>query len=153
MTASQARGIIPREEAIANARRVFDRARVRIARDRSRGRLPQQVEFMIRRIERDQLGRPSPDCPAVEALLVHCARGWAYSDGATRTSLRELEQVTNCGVADLRDALRHLVATGEAQLRTYKSAAPADVQDLPMRAGLVIVPDWPRINTNRPRPT
>ncbi|MBT2381948.1 hypothetical protein J7E90_32920 [Streptomyces sp. ISL-111] len=46
--------IIPRDQAIAAARAVLDRARVRIARDRAAGRLSPEHELILRRIERDQ---------------------------------------------------------------------------------------------------
>ncbi|MFH9295654.1 hypothetical protein [Streptomyces sp. NPDC017520] len=49
--------IIPRDQAIAAARAVLDRARVRIARDRAAGRLSSEHELILRRIERDQRRR------------------------------------------------------------------------------------------------
>ncbi len=144
--------VIPREVAIANARRVLDAARTRRDRDRALGRLPQQVEFMLRRLEREQLGRPVTDPPAMEALLLHCARGWEHSGGATHTSLRQLEQATDSNAADLRDALHHLGAAGEVRLHYAKTGALVKAKDLPVRAVLELVTDWSLINSNRPRP-
>ncbi|KUN96167.1 hypothetical protein [Streptomyces caeruleatus] len=46
--------VIPREQAIANARRVLDAARARRDRDRAAGRLPAEVELIMRRLERQQ---------------------------------------------------------------------------------------------------
>ncbi|MEU5971949.1 DUF6042 family protein [Streptomyces globisporus] len=138
--------------AIANARRVLDAARARRDRDRALGRLPQQVEFMLRRLEREQLGRPVTDPPAVEALLLHCARGWEHSGGATHISLRQLEQATDCSAADLRDALHSLGTAGEVQLYYGKTGASVRAADLPVRAVFELVADWSLINSNRPRP-
>lgn len=47
-------GVIPRAQAIADARAVLDRARLRIARDRAAGRLSPEHELIIRRLERQQ---------------------------------------------------------------------------------------------------
>ncbi|MCG7524906.1 hypothetical protein MHW47_10720 [Streptomyces sp. OfavH-34-F] len=49
--------IIPRDQAIAAARAVLDRARVRIARDRAAGRLSPEHELICRRLEREQARR------------------------------------------------------------------------------------------------
>ncbi|MGW5673968.1 hypothetical protein ACWEV4_02555 [Streptomyces sp. NPDC003860] len=46
--------VVPRDQAIAAARAVFDRALIRIARDRAAGRLAADVELILRRIEREQ---------------------------------------------------------------------------------------------------
>ncbi|UUN29447.1 hypothetical protein [Streptomyces sp. FIT100] len=46
--------VIPREQAIANARRILDAARRRRDRDRAAGRLPTEVELILRRLERQQ---------------------------------------------------------------------------------------------------
>jgi len=46
--------VVPREQAIAAARAVLDRARVRIARDRAAGRLSPEHELIVRRLEREQ---------------------------------------------------------------------------------------------------
>lgn len=46
--------VIPRAQAIADARAVLDRARLRIARDRAAGRLSPEHELIIRRLERQQ---------------------------------------------------------------------------------------------------
>ncbi|MFE9099009.1 hypothetical protein [Streptomyces sp. NPDC007264] len=46
--------VIPRSQAIADARAVLDRARLRIARDRAAGRLSPEHELIIRRLERQQ---------------------------------------------------------------------------------------------------
>ncbi|MDX2986321.1 hypothetical protein [Streptomyces caniscabiei] len=54
--------VIPREQAIANARRVLDAARHRRDRDRAAGRLPAEVELIMRRLERQQ----RQQAPAVE---------------------------------------------------------------------------------------
>ncbi|MEV7991594.1 hypothetical protein AB0O67_06670 [Streptomyces sp. NPDC086077] len=54
--------IIPREQAIANARRVLDAARHRRDRDRAAGRLAPEVELILRRLERQQ----RQQAPAVE---------------------------------------------------------------------------------------
>jgi len=53
-------GVIPREQAFAEARAVFDRALDRIARDRAVGRLSPEHELIVRRAiarraERDRL--------------------------------------------------------------------------------------------------
>ncbi|GAB1329868.1 hypothetical protein [Streptomyces sennicomposti] len=45
---------IPRAQAIANARAVLDRARARRDADRAAGRLPAEVELILRRLERQQ---------------------------------------------------------------------------------------------------
>ncbi|MER6723111.1 DUF6042 family protein [Streptomyces halstedii] len=144
--------VIPREVAIANARRVLDAARARRDRDRALGRLPQQVEFMLRRLEREQLGQPATGHPAVAPLLLHCAHGWEHSDGATHTSLQGLEQATSLGEADLRDALHRLATAGEAQLYYGNPRTPTRAADLATRTSFVLVADWQRINSNRPRP-
>ncbi|MEK9521424.1 hypothetical protein MIU24_18820 [Streptomyces venezuelae] len=54
--------VIPYEQAIANARAVLDRARLRIARDRAAGRLSPEHELICRRLERQQAtqAQPSP---------------------------------------------------------------------------------------------
>ncbi|KAA6215120.1 hypothetical protein CP973_00165 [Streptomyces albofaciens JCM 4342] len=49
--------VIPREQAIANARRVLDAARRRRDMDRAAGRLPAEVELIMRRLEREQRKR------------------------------------------------------------------------------------------------
>lgn len=54
--------IIPREQAIANARRVLDAARHRRDHDRAAGRLAPEVELILRRLERQQ----RQQAPAVE---------------------------------------------------------------------------------------
>ncbi|HEY1177939.1 MAG TPA: hypothetical protein VGF17_17415 [Phytomonospora sp.] len=46
--------VIPRDQAIADARAVLDRARLRIARDRAAGRLSPEHDLIIRRLERQQ---------------------------------------------------------------------------------------------------
>ncbi|MCO6747832.1 MULTISPECIES: hypothetical protein [Streptomyces] len=46
--------VIPKAQAIAAARAVLDRARVRIARDRAAGRLSPEHELICRRLERQQ---------------------------------------------------------------------------------------------------
>lgn len=46
--------VIPRQQAIVNARRVLDAARRRRDRDRAAGRLPADVELILRRLERQQ---------------------------------------------------------------------------------------------------
>ncbi|MFF8095720.1 hypothetical protein [Streptomyces sp. NPDC016675] len=46
--------VVPREQAIANARAVLDRARARRDADRAAGRLAPEVELMLRRLERQQ---------------------------------------------------------------------------------------------------
>ncbi|WP_411145313.1 hypothetical protein [Streptomyces sp. x-80] len=57
--------VIPREQAIAAARAVLDRARFRIARDRAAGRLTPAAELIIQRIERahraEQAEQTAPD--------------------------------------------------------------------------------------------
>lgn len=54
--------VIPREMAFANARRVLDAARARIAADRAAGRLSPEHELICRRLERQQRTAP----PAAE---------------------------------------------------------------------------------------
>lgn len=49
--------VIPREQAIANARAVLDRARARRDADRAAGRLSPDVELTLRRLERQQRQR------------------------------------------------------------------------------------------------
>ncbi|WP_432155554.1 hypothetical protein [Streptomyces sp. bgisy153] len=49
--------VIPRDQAIAEARAVLDRARLRIARDRAAGRLSPEHELIVRRLEREQARR------------------------------------------------------------------------------------------------
>ncbi|MBT3157382.1 hypothetical protein KQH42_07160 [Streptomyces sp. CHA1] len=49
--------VIPKAQAIAAARAVLDRARVRIARDRAAGRLSPEHELICRRLERKQARR------------------------------------------------------------------------------------------------
>ncbi|MFE0737476.1 DUF6042 family protein [Streptomyces sp. NPDC058855] len=152
---TKARGehdVVPREVCIARARRVLDAARERRDRDRALGRLPQQVEFMLRRLERKQRGQSSTDHPPEEAVLLHCASGWAHSD-ETITSLRHLEQATGLGVEDLRAALHHLTTAAEIQLYHGKPRTLASTTGLAARASFVIVADWQRINGNRPRPS
>ncbi|MFD7994511.1 hypothetical protein [Streptomyces mexicanus] len=46
--------VIPRAQAIANARAVLDKARARRDADRAAGRLSPEVELMLRRLERQQ---------------------------------------------------------------------------------------------------
>lgn len=46
--------VIPREQAIANARRALDRARAERDRDRAAGRLPLELELACRRLEEQQ---------------------------------------------------------------------------------------------------
>ncbi|MFF9704124.1 hypothetical protein ACF1FE_23535 [Streptomyces griseofuscus] len=55
--------LIPREQAIADARAVLDRARLRIARDRAAGRLSPEHELIIRRLERAQRRRAAEQAP------------------------------------------------------------------------------------------
>ncbi|HLU96503.1 MAG TPA: hypothetical protein VKZ89_06665 [Thermobifida alba] len=53
-------GVIPRQQAIRDARAVLDRALARIARDRAAGRLSPEHELIVRRIERDQQATTAP---------------------------------------------------------------------------------------------
>ncbi|MBZ6258164.1 hypothetical protein KVH22_21850 [Streptomyces olivaceus] len=46
--------VIPRAQAITNARAVLDRARARRDTDRAAGRLAPDVELILRRLERQQ---------------------------------------------------------------------------------------------------
>ncbi|MCZ9350757.1 hypothetical protein NGM36_13265 [Streptomyces mutabilis] len=46
--------VIPRAQAIANARAVLDRARARRDADRAAGRLSPETELILRRLERQQ---------------------------------------------------------------------------------------------------
>ncbi|MGW5304879.1 hypothetical protein ACWERF_13175 [Streptomyces griseoluteus] len=55
--------VIPRDQAIANARAVLDRARMRIARDRAAGRLSPEQELICRRLEREQARRAAAQTP------------------------------------------------------------------------------------------
>lgn len=57
--------VIPRAVALANARAVLDRARLRIATDRAAGRLAPAIELHLRRIERDH--RPAQQAARVAA--------------------------------------------------------------------------------------
>lgn len=52
--------VIPRDQAIAEARAVLDRARVRIARDRAAGRLSPEHELIVRRLEREARRAAAP---------------------------------------------------------------------------------------------
>ncbi|MFJ9892690.1 hypothetical protein ACIQPR_05090 [Streptomyces sp. NPDC091280] len=54
--------VIPREQALANARRVLDAARYRRDSDRAAGRLAPETELVLRRLERQQRRQ----APAVE---------------------------------------------------------------------------------------
>ncbi|MBK3576156.1 hypothetical protein JHN63_20500 [Streptomyces sp. MBT65] len=54
--------VIPRDQAIANFRRVLDAARRRRDRDRAAGRLDSGTELILRRLERDR----RQQAPAVE---------------------------------------------------------------------------------------
>ena len=51
--------VIPREQALADARRALDRARAERDRDRAAGRLPAELELACRRLER-QLASTAP---------------------------------------------------------------------------------------------
>ncbi|MFD5230985.1 hypothetical protein ACFWJ5_21095 [Streptomyces qaidamensis] len=55
--------VIPRDQALAAARAVLDRARVRIARDRAAGRLAPEHELICRRLEREQARRAAEQAP------------------------------------------------------------------------------------------
>ncbi|MGW9453979.1 DUF6042 family protein [Streptomyces sp. NPDC055632] len=139
-----------REECIANARRVLDMARARIARERALGLLAPQVEFMLRRLERQQRGQPSIDGAAEESLLLHFAGLWS-SHGPIYTSLRTLSQKLDWGTDELRAALDHLV--GRSELRLYFARQELeDTRNLPVRRNFEVVADWQHINENRPRP-
>ncbi|MGE9695948.1 hypothetical protein [Streptomyces sp. CH6] len=46
--------VIPREQAVANARRILDAARRRRDRDRAAGRLDPTAELILRRLEHEQ---------------------------------------------------------------------------------------------------
>ncbi|CAL9530784.1 hypothetical protein [Streptomyces sp. enrichment culture] len=50
--------VIPRAQAIANARRALDAARARRDADRAAGRLPDDVVLTLRRLERQQRTAP-----------------------------------------------------------------------------------------------
>ncbi|MFC3347737.1 hypothetical protein ACFOOM_09920 [Streptomyces echinoruber] len=54
--------VISREQAFANARRVLDAARDRRDRERAAGQLPDEVELILRRLERQR----RQQAPAVE---------------------------------------------------------------------------------------
>ncbi|MFK0296411.1 hypothetical protein ACIQU6_38885 [Streptomyces sp. NPDC090442] len=54
--------VVPREQAIRDARRVLDAARRRRDADRTAGRLDPEVELILRRLERQQ----RQQAPAVE---------------------------------------------------------------------------------------
>lgn len=54
--------VITREQAFAEARAVLDRARARRDSDRAAGRLPAEVELILRRLERKQ----RQQAPAIE---------------------------------------------------------------------------------------
>ncbi|MFD9853418.1 hypothetical protein ACIBVM_18590 [[Kitasatospora] papulosa] len=51
---------VTREQAIRNARAVFDRARARRDADRAAGRLAPEIELILRRLERQQRAQQSP---------------------------------------------------------------------------------------------
>ncbi|MET7450651.1 hypothetical protein ABZT03_01920 [Streptomyces sp. NPDC005574] len=51
--------VIPRAQAIANARRALDRARARRDADRAAGRLAPEAELILRRLERQQAPAPA----------------------------------------------------------------------------------------------
>ncbi|MEU0170177.1 hypothetical protein ABZ214_32800 [Streptomyces iakyrus] len=52
--------VIPRDQAVANLRRVLDAARRRRDRDRAAGRLPADVELTLRRLERKKRAEQAP---------------------------------------------------------------------------------------------
>ncbi|WP_399087971.1 hypothetical protein ACGH2B_12360 [Streptomyces sp. BBFR2] len=54
------RAVISREQAFINARAVLDRARARRDADRAAGRLAPEVEFICRRLEREQRAQQAP---------------------------------------------------------------------------------------------
>jgi hypothetical protein len=137
----------------ANARRALDLARARRDRDRALGRLLPQVEFLLRRIERRQLGQPATDNPPKDALLLHCARGWEHGDETTYASLRELKQTAGICEEELRAALDRLATAGEIQLCLGKPRGLVSATDLAAHSHSAIVADWHRINGNRPRPS
>jgi len=55
-----ATAVIPREQALANARRALDRARAERDRARAAGRLPADLELACRRLERQQAAATAP---------------------------------------------------------------------------------------------
>lgn len=57
------RDVIPREQAIAAARAVLDRASIRIAQDRAAGRLSLEHELICRRLEREHRRRTAVQAP------------------------------------------------------------------------------------------
>ncbi|MFJ7411618.1 hypothetical protein ACIQWZ_12490 [Streptomyces sp. NPDC098077] len=59
--------IIPRDQAIAAARAVFDRALERIGQDRAAGRLSPEHELTCRRIERETRRRTTDQATADRA--------------------------------------------------------------------------------------
>ncbi|APD18675.1 hypothetical protein SEA_MOJORITA_34 [Streptomyces phage Mojorita] len=55
--------VVPYDQAIAGARAVLDRARLRIARDRAAGRLSPEHELICRRLERQQATQAQQQTP------------------------------------------------------------------------------------------
>ncbi|CAL9481793.1 hypothetical protein [Streptomyces sp. enrichment culture] len=55
--------VIPRDQAIAAARRALDLARARRDADRAAGQLPPEAELIMRRLEREQARRAAAGRP------------------------------------------------------------------------------------------
>ncbi|MFD9458793.1 hypothetical protein ACFWBC_37660 [Streptomyces sp. NPDC059985] len=143
-------GLITKEQAFINARRALDMARERRDRDRARGVLAPQVEFILRRLERQQLTEPAGDDTDADALLLHIAGQWT-SRTTPHTSLNQLAKATGLGHAALRDALAHLTAISEVQL--CRGNPPTSVDPMTIIKGTFeIIADWHLINQRRPRP-
>ncbi|MFE5717900.1 hypothetical protein [Streptomyces erythrochromogenes] len=143
--------LITREQAFINARRVLDIARERRDRDRARGVLPPQVEFMLRRIEHKQNPGSAPDGTAVGAVLLHLAQQWSGPE-VPHTSLDRLEEATGRGIVELREALVFLAAAEDVELRFGERTTWADPMHVSASAGFEIRPDWHLINHRRPAP-
>lgn len=84
--------VIPRAQAITNARAALDAARARRDADRAAGRLPAHVELILRRLERAQAlakVHTALNRAAIKAASIHeAARAWRHGlDAMDRMSV------------------------------------------------------------------
>ncbi|MFB7982890.1 hypothetical protein [Streptomyces vinaceus] len=143
-------GLVTKEQAFTDARRVLDMARERRDRDRARGVLPPQVEFMLRRIEYRQLAQPARYGTDEDVVLSHIAGQW-HSRTTFYTSLIQLAKATGLGITELRGALTHLTTVSEVQLFGRKTSTPVDAVGVTDTASFEVLADWHLINRRRPR--
>ncbi|MFH7598030.1 DUF6042 family protein [Streptomyces racemochromogenes] len=146
-------GLITKEQACINARRVLDAARERRDGYRARGVLPPQVEFMLRRIEHEQRTQSALDGPEEDAVLLYLAARWTSREGtAPQTSLLRLAKATGVELYALRNALAHLTTASEVKLSCGSPPVPANPMDVAETARFELRADWHLINHRRPRP-